>query len=121
MARAARIVLGILVALVVALAAGVYAAGRAPGVLAWLAAHAPAATAGRVTVETTSGSLFGPAELTGVAIALPSETVRIQRLRWSWQPAALLRGTLDIARLRLRGVQVTLRRTGGGPMIRLSV
>lgn len=114
MARAARIVLGILVALVVALAAGVYAAGRAPGVLAWLAAHAPAATAGRVTVETTSGSLFGPAELTGVAIALPSETVRIQRLRWSWQPAALLRGTLDIARLRLRGVQVTLRRTGGG-------
>ncbi|HYW05188.1 MAG TPA: translocation/assembly module TamB domain-containing protein [Gammaproteobacteria bacterium] len=112
--RILRIVLVVLPALALLLVAGVYAAGSSPAVLAWLAARAPSATGGRVTIGSTRGPLFGPAELRNTTVSLASETVHVRRLRLSWHPASLLRGRLSIAALELDGVRVRVHPAGGG-------
>jgi len=112
--RILRILLVVLPSLALLLVAGVYAAGSSPAVLTWLAARAPSATGGRVTVGSTRGPLFGPAVLRDTTLALPSETVHVHRVRLSWHPASLLRGRLNIASLELEGVRVQLHPAAGG-------
>jgi translocation and assembly module TamB len=59
-----------------------------------------------IEVEALEGQLRGPLVLRGVALRTPTLELRVERAELEWQPLALLRGTLAIDRLGVRGVDV---------------
>lgn len=61
-----------------------------------------------LTVDTVSGRLIGPLNLTGLAYDDGRTSVAIQSAALRWQPLALVRGRLRIVSLEVDGVEVAL-------------
>lgn len=68
-------------------------------------------SAGRLTIDTASGSLFNALHLQGIRYADTTDSVAIDTLTVTWDPMELLNKRLQINSLRTSGVRVTLGRS----------
>lgn len=71
----------------------------------WLVQHAGWLVAGRLSVESTRGTLLSELTLGGVDYRAPPTHITIERLEFAWWPSALLRGRVHVQRLDLAGVR----------------
>lgn len=63
---------------------------------------------GELHIARLSGRLIGPITLSGLDYRLPKQRITADRLEFDWHPAELLVGHIDISRLHLAGLQITL-------------
>ena len=105
---------GRLLAFLLLLGGAVYALLATPlGLqLAWQVARTFAP--GELQVQRLEGRLLGPLRVTGLRYAQDDQRHAVDELFLDWRPAALLRGTLELAELRIQGVVLELG-AGGGP------
>jgi translocation and assembly module TamB len=74
--------------------------------LRWAWGRAAAWSPGELTAERLEGRLIGPLAITGLDYRTDETRVRIGSLALDWEPGALLRGTLAVARLAIADVEV---------------
>ena len=65
-------------------------------------------SAGRLTINTASGSLFSALQLQGLRYADNTDSVAIDTLTVTWDPLELLNQRLELKSLRTSGVRVTV-------------
>ncbi len=82
--------------------------------LAWAWARAAAWSPGTLAATEVSGRLAGPLHIGGLRYTSPQLDFTAQTLDLDWEPGALLRGELHLARLTLERAAVTVRPAAGG-------
>ncbi|MFN2338487.1 MAG: hypothetical protein ABR544_05890, partial [Gammaproteobacteria bacterium] len=70
---------------------------------------------GDLQVRELEGRWLGPLRVAGFRYARDGQRHAVEELSLDWRPMALLRGTLDIVELRVRGVALELGPGGGSP------
>ncbi|MDE1886515.1 MAG: translocation/assembly module TamB domain-containing protein [Gammaproteobacteria bacterium] len=108
-----RIVAGAIAALTLLIAGTMLFALHSETVLRWSVAQVLARYSGQLSVGTVQGSLSGPITLGDVQVHAPSFDAKIRSLTMDWRITALLARRVNITRLDLNTVQVTLKSGSG--------
>ncbi|MDE1886833.1 MAG: translocation/assembly module TamB domain-containing protein [Gammaproteobacteria bacterium] len=114
-----RIVAIAAAAIILLIAGTVLFALHSETVLRWSVAQLVARYPGQLSVGTVQGSLSGPITLGDVQIRAPSFDARIRSLTMDWRIKALLARRLNITRLDLNTVQVTLKSGSSATRLRM--
>ncbi|MDE2138922.1 MAG: translocation/assembly module TamB domain-containing protein [Gammaproteobacteria bacterium] len=114
-----RIVAIAAAALILLIAGTVLFALHSETVLRWSVTQLVARYSGQLSVGTVQGSLSGPITLGDVQVHAPTFDARIGSIAMEWRISALLGRQLNITRLDLNAVQVTLKSGTGATHFRL--
>ncbi|MGH8292890.1 MAG: translocation/assembly module TamB domain-containing protein, partial [Gammaproteobacteria bacterium] len=104
-----RIVAGAIAACILLIAGTALFALHSETVLRWSVAQIVARYPGQLSVGTVRGSLSGPITLGDIQVHAPAFDAEIRNLSMDWRITALLARRLNIARLDLDAVQITLK------------
>lgn len=113
-----RIVAGVIAALILLVAGTVLFTLHSETVLRWTVTQMIARYPGQLSVGAVQGALSGPITLDDVRVHAPSFDVRIGRLTMEWRISALLARRVNITRLDLNTMQVTLKSGTGATRAR---